>query len=461
MSVSTEHINDFDRAYFIGVGGIGMSALARYFLSIGWKVAGYDKTQTKLTDKLQEEGIEMHFEDFGPSIPEDFRDTNNTLVVYTPAIPRNFGELLHVQHAGYTVKKRAEVLGMITRNSKGLAVAGTHGKTTTSTLLAHILDQSDEKCNAFLGGISSNFNSNFVSGDSEWTVVEADEFDRSFLHLSPYVSIVTSTDADHLDIYGSADVFLEGFKQYVKRIQPDGCLIRHASVDLSHSNTITYGLNVGADYRGENMRIENGYFALDVHTLNGIWKGVELGVPGVHNAENAIACLALCEFIGMEEHEIRAGLKSFKGVKRRFEYHVRRENLIYIDDYAHHPTEIKALIDSVKLLYAGHRITGIFQPHLFSRTRDFFAEFAQQLSRLDEVILMPIYPAREEPISEVTSDALMNEISAPKKQLLRPQEVVDYFSGNRESFQSANVILTIGAGDIDRIVEPLKIALNE
>lgn len=461
MSVSTEHINDFDRAYFIGVGGIGMSALARYFLSIGWKVAGYDKTQTKLTDKLQEEGIEMHFEDFGPSIPEDFRDTNNTLVVYTPAIPRNFGELLHVQHAGYTVKKRAEVLGMITRNSKGLAVAGTHGKTTTSTLLAHILDQSDEKCNAFLGGISSNFNSNFVSGDSRWTVVEADEFDRSFLHLSPYVSIVTSTDADHLDIYGSADVFLEGFKQYVKRIQPDGCLIRHASVDLSHSNTITYGLNVGADYRGENMRIENGYFALDVHTLNGIWKGVELGVPGVHNAENAIACLALCEFIGMEKHEIRAGLKSFKGVKRRFEYHVRRENLIYIDDYAHHPTEIKALIDSVKLLYAGHRITGIFQPHLFSRTRDFFAEFAQQLSRLDEVILMPIYPAREEPISGVTSDALMNEISAPKKQLLRPQEVVDYFSGNRESFQSANVILTIGAGDIDRIVEPLKIALNE
>ncbi|MCR9172120.1 MAG: UDP-N-acetylmuramate--L-alanine ligase [bacterium] len=487
--IPKEHIEQFDRAYFIGVGGIGMSALARYFNSLGWPVAGYDKTPSPLTAKLEEEGIEIHYEDFGPSIPQGFRDTTKTLVIYTPAVPRNFGELLHVQHSGFVVKKRAEVLGMITRNSKGLAVAGTHGKTTTSTMMAHLLDVSEEKCNAFLGGISSNFQSNFVQGDSNWTVVEADEFDRSFLHLNPLASIVTSTDADHLDIYGNSDTFLEGFRKYVDQIHTDGLLVRHVDVNLQHKNTLTYGLNHEADYSGWNPRVENEFFTVDVKTPNSEWKSVQLGLPGVHNAENAIACIALAEFVGLDEKTIRKGLKTFKGVKRRFEYHIREENLIYIDDYAHHPTEIKALIDSVELLYAGKRITGIFQPHLFTRTRDFFDGFAEQLSRLDEVILMPIYPAREEPISGVTSDALLEKITSPEKRLLEPSKIIADFelvekgartiiedsrTSNPPALSSSKmsrrkgekreleresegiVILTIGAGDIDRIVEPLK-----
>lgn len=455
MSEQSLNINQFDRAYFIGVGGIGMSALARYFVSIGWKVAGYDKTPSSLTAQLEKEGVDIHYEDYHSSIPEYYGDVEKTLVIFTPAIPVNFGELLHVQHRGYVVKKRAEVLGMIARSSRGLAVAGTHGKTTTSTLLAHILNESSDKCNAFLGGISSNFHSNFVSGNSPWTVLEADEFDRSFLHLNPYVSIVTSTDADHLDIYGNAEVFLEGFKKYVTQISPVGRLIRHASVDLSHPNTVSYGLNVDADYKGFNVRVVDGYFQLDVRTPEKVWEAVRLGVPGVHNAENAIACLALCEFIGLSEEVIRNGLSSFKGVKRRFEYHVRKENLVYIDDYAHHPTEIKALIDSVRLLYPNQRITGVFQPHLFTRTRDFFEGFAEQLSRLDEVVLMPIYPAREEPISGVTSDALLESVVSDDKKLLDPNGVIDKIGSRREG-----VVLTIGAGDIDRIVEPLKVALD-
>ncbi|XOV69246.1 MAG: UDP-N-acetylmuramate--L-alanine ligase [Fluviicola sp.] len=479
--ISKEHIDQFDRAYLIGVGGIGMSALARYFNSLGWPVAGYDKTPSPLTTKLEEEGIQIHYEDFGPSIPEGFRDTEKTLVVYTPAVPRNFGELLHVQHAGFVVKKRAEVLGMITQNTKGLAVAGTHGKTTTSTMLAHILDVSDEKCNAFLGGISANFQSNFVQGESDWTVVEADEFDRSFLHLTPYATIVTSTDADHLDIYGNSDTFLQGFREYAGQIQSKGLLVRHVDVDLSHENAFTYALSREADYSGWNPRVENEFFTVDVKTPKSEWKSVQLGLPGVHNAENAIACIALAEFVGLDEQTIRQGLKTFKGVKRRFEYQIRKENLVYIDDYAHHPTEIKALIDSVELLYAGKRITGIFQPHLFTRTRDFFDGFAEQLSRLDEVILMPIYPAREEPILGITSDALLEKVSAKKKYLLNPSEVLLHvkngtqyiersrdvnktgFAENRVSTQldaqDGQVILTIGAGDIDRIVEPLKNAL--
>lgn len=455
MSENEVHIEQFDKAYFIGIGGIGMSALARYFRHLGWEVAGYDKTPSPLTDALQLEGVSVHFEDLGPSLPEKFRDLKKTLVIYTPAIPQNFGELLYVQHAGFTVKKRSEVLGMITRNSKGLGVAGTHGKTTTSTLLAHILNESDYKCNAFLGGISANFQSNFVSGDSEWTVVEADEFDRSFLRLRPFASIVTSTDADHLDIYGSDEEFQIGFREYAALIDPNGILVRHAEVDLSHPNSVSYGLNLSADFYGKNVRFENGFFILDVETPSGVWSDVVLGVPGVHNAENAIACLALCQFIGLSEEVIRHGLRTFKGVKRRFEYHIRTENLVYIDDYAHHPTEIKALIDSIRLLYPEQRITGVFQPHLFSRTRDFFEGFAQQLSRLDEVILMPIYPAREEPISGVNSEALLDVLTQTEKRLLTPQEVVAYLGDRKEG-----VILTIGAGDIDRIVEPLKKALE-
>lgn len=475
MSNEGLNINQFNRAYFIGVGGIGMSALARYFNFQGWKVGGYDKTQTALTANLEAEGIEIHYEDFGLSLPVEFKNIENTLVIYTPAIPVNFGELLHVQYSGYVVKKRAEVLGMITRGSKALGVAGTHGKTTTSAMLAHLLTQSELKCNAFLGGISTNFNSNFVSGDSELTVVEADEFDRSFLQLNPYASIVTSTDVDHLDIYGNNDDFLIGFKEYAKRINPDGYLIRHADVVLSHPNEITYALDQEADFSGRNPRFVNGRFLIDLKTPNGDWSEIELGVPGLHNAENAIACIALCLKLGLTEDVIRHGLKTFAGVKRRFEYHIKEDNFVYIDDYAHHPTEIKALVSSVRLLYPNQRITGVFQPHLFTRTRDFFNEFAYELSQLDEVILLPIYPAREEPIAGITSEALLSKINIEDKKVMTPTEVVslliersrdkqssdsyrDEQSNDRSIEPSINstVLLTIGAGDIDRIVPQLK-----
>ena len=456
MSSISTNIDQFDRAYFIGVGGIGMSALARYFNSKGWIVGGYDKTDTHLTKQLESEGIEIHYRDLGSDIPTQFHDVTKTLVIYTPAIPTDFGELTHVQRYKYTVKKRAEVLGMITRNSKALGVAGTHGKTTTSTMLAHLLNESKLKCNAFLGGISTNFQSNFVSGESDLTVVEADEFDRSFLQLSPFASIVTSTDADHLDIYGSNDCFLDGFKEYVKRIHSDGFLVRHSSVGISHENEVTYGFHSSADYTGLNPRFLDGRFLIDVDTPDGIWKEVELGIPGLHNAENAIACIALCIGLGLDEDVIRYGLKTFSGVKRRFEYHIRSDELTYIDDYAHHPTEISALVSSVRLLYPNQKITGVFQPHLFSRTRDFFDEFASELSRLDEVVLLPIYPAREEPLPGITSEALLQKIEGIEKRLVSPSEAVRYLS-----MKSSGVLLTIGAGDIDRIVPHLKKALTE
>lgn len=457
MNPFETNINQFDRAYFIGVGGIGMSALARYFKSLGWKVAGYDKTSTPLTTKLEQEGIDIHYEDLNNSIPSYFQNIDKTLVIYTPAIPVNMGELLHVQHNGFALFKRAQVLGMITRNSKALGVAGTHGKTTTSTMLAHILDQSTYKCNAFLGGIATNFNSNFVSSStSEFTVIEADEFDRSFLQLTPFASIITSTDADHLDIYGSNDTFQEGFQQYVELIQPDGILVRHKNVHLSHPNSISYGLDSEADYKGQNLRFEQGAFIFDINTPSGTWKNIELGIPGIHNAENAIACIALCTELGLTESEIRAGLKSFAGVKRRFEYHVKTDNLVYIDDYAHHPTEINALISSVRLLYPNQKITAIFQPHLFTRTRDFMSDFCSELSKIDDLILLPIYPAREEPITGITSEKLLEKISIQNKQVLAPIDAIDYVTKNAEG-----VVLTIGAGDIDKIINPIKMKLLE
>ncbi len=450
-------LSQFNRAYFIGIGGIGMSALARYFNAIGWEVAGYDKTPSPLTDDLQNEGIKVHFEDLGPSIPAQFKVKEQTLVIYTPAIPKNLGELLFFQHTEAQLFKRSEVLGLLTRQSKGLGVAGTHGKTTTSSMLAHILNESQLKCNAFLGGIATNFNSNLVlNPTSEYTVIEADEFDRSFLKLTPFASIITSTDPDHLDIYGDASVFLEGFQMYAQLIQTEGCLVKKEGLEVSSkAKTISYAIeSKTADYSGNDLRFVEGKFLMNVRTPNGVMANVQLGIPGIHNAENAVACIALTEFLGLSEEEIRSGLSSFLGVKRRFEYKVKKEDLVYIDDYAHHPTEIHALVSSVRLLYPGKKITGVFQPHLFSRTRDFFDGFAKELSALDEVILLPIYPAREEPIAGVTSDVLLEKISAPSKMLLSPSEALGYVSKTE-----SGVVLTIGAGDIDRIVEPLKNAL--
>lgn len=452
-------LSAFENIYFLGIGGIGMSALARYFKSLGWNVAGYDKTPSPLTASLQSEGIDVHYEDRNSSIPSPYNDKEKTLVVLTPAIPVNLGELLHFQFNEFKIVKRSEVLGLITQTSKGLGVAGTHGKTTTSTMLAHILDQSEVQCTAFLGGISANFNSNLVLNPAaEYTVIEADEFDRSFLRLSPFASIITSADPDHLDIYGDAGHFREGFELYAGLHPGDGMVIQRYGLNLpTPATTYTYAVgNAEADFNGHHLRYENERFLMDVTLPYEEMTDVELGIPGWHNAENAVGCIALCYELGLDMDVIRRGLRTFKGVRRRFEYIVKSQDLIYIDDYAHHPTEIKALIDSIRLMYPGRNVTGVFQPHLFTRTRDFFDGFAEQLSRLDEVIVMPVYPAREEPIAGVTSDALLEKITAREKQVLPPDEVVSYLSGKKEG-----VFLTIGAGDIDRIVNRLKAGWSE
>ena len=427
-----------------------MSALARYFNNLEWQVAGYDKTETELTKQLVKEGVNVHYKDLGSSVPNAFLD-EKTLFIYTPAIPDNHGELQFIKKTSKTLYKRAEVLGMITRSSIALGVAGTHGKTTTSTLLAHILDVSEIKCNAFLGGIATNFNSNFVeSKESEYTVIEADEFDRSFLQLTPFASIITSTDADHLDIYGDAKEMIEGFQQYADLTKKEGFLIRHIDTEIQSENAITYGINCKANYVGSNLIAKNGSFYFNLQTPKENWKEIELGIPGIHNTENAIACIAMCLELGLDETTIRFALKTFLGVKRRFEYHIRTEKTIYIDDYAHHPTEIDALISSIKLMYPNKTITGIFQPHLFTRTRDFFKEFALQLSRLDNVILLPIYPAREEPIEGITSTELLKNITLKNKQVLSPENAIKQCKNTK-----SDIYLTIGAGDIDRIIEPL------
>jgi UDP-N-acetylmuramate--alanine ligase len=451
-------ISSFSEAYFIGIGGIGMSALARYFKSKSWKVAGYDKTPSSLTNDLIEEGIKIHFEDFGMNLVSEIETLEKCIFIYTPAIPAEHKELHFVKGKGWPLFKRSEILGLITRQTKGLGVAGTHGKTTTCSMLAHILNETELGCNAFLGGIASNFNSNLlVNPSSELTVIEADEFDRSFLQLKPFASIVTSTDSDHLDIYGDTTEFLRGFQQYTQLIDPSGILVKREGLEVfSDARTTTYAIgSTSADYSGNNLRVANGEFCMDVYTPNAIWGEVKLGIPGIHNAENALACIAMLEFLGLSEEKIRSGLHSFKGVKRRFEYHIKTENLIYIDDYAHHPTEIQALVSSVRLLYPDKKVVGIFQPHLFSRTRDFFDGFASELSKLDEVVLMPIYPARELPISGVTSEKLLGAITCENKQLLDHQGVIDCIMNSHQE-----VVLTIGAGDIDRIVEPLRKALQ-
>jgi len=455
------HIAQFDRAYFIGIGGIGMSALARYFNNLGWKVAGYDKTPTPLTNTLTQEGIDVHYDDLGPSIPDFFQNKEKTLVIYTPAIPVNLGEFLHIEHNNFQLFKRAEVLGMITRNSKAIGVAGTHGKTTTSTILAHLLHTSRLKCNAFLGGISTNFHSNFISSkESELTVIEADEFDRSFLQLNPFASIITSTDADHLDIYGNEDQILEGFQEYINLTNEAGFVVKHINADVKHSNSITYNAEIShsnslADYNGYNLQFKNGEFTFDLETPNGIWENIILGIPGIHNVANAIACIITALELGLSQEVIRLSLKTFKGVKRRFEYHIKQTDKIYIDDYAHHPTEINALISSVKLLYPRKKITAVFQPHLFSRTRDFFDEFATSLSEIDDIVLLPIYAAREEPINGITSEILLSKVKSNQKSILSPEEAINHCIESK-----SEIILTIGAGDIDRIINPIKQALS-
>lgn len=448
-------LKDIKQLYFIGVGGIGMSAIARYFKKQGYEVSGYDRTVSQLIEQLRNEGIDVSLEDrgnlIGNSLPKE-----DTLVVYTPAIPISHKELQFFKKNGYKLLKRAEILGAITQHKKGLAVAGTHGKTTTSTLLAHVLQQHPTGCNAFLGGISTNYNSNLIlDKKSPWVVIEADEFDRSFHHLHPFASIVTSTDADHLDIYKDHDSLCQAFEEYTNLINPEGVLIHHHEVSLnSKCRQISYGVTSKTkqvDYKGTNIRVENGTFMMDVTTPTSVLKGVVLGCPGIHNAENALAVLILADFMGLNEVQIRKGLATFRGVKRRFEYHIKQQDLIYIDDYAHHPTAIKSLINSIRLIHPDLEITGIFQPHLFSRTKDFMDEFALELSRLDEVVLLPIYPAREMPIEGITSEVLLRKITNSRKTILTPKEVLTQVSKLKKG-----VVLTIGAGDIDQLIMPIK-----
>jgi len=438
--------------YFIGIGGIGMSALARYFQFIGKNVAGYDKTATQLTDELIQNGLEIHFQDDVNLIDEQYKNPTNTLVVVTPAVPKDHTEWNYFLSNGFTVKKRAEVLGIITKDTFCFAVAGTHGKTTTSSILGHILFQSGVDVTAFLGGIVENYNSNLIGSGKTVTVVEADEFDRSFLHLHPNLSCITSMDADHLDIYGDARAIEATFKEFAEKV-PSNDLFIVKGLPLD-GNTVA--VNVGADYIAQNIRIENGFYVFDVQTPTETVENIKFGLPGHHNLTNALLALAMAKSYGVANNKIIAALASFKGVRRRFSFQIREEKLVYIDDYAHHPTEINAVHQAVRELYPNKKIVAAFQPHLFSRTKDFIDGFANSLSQFDEIVLLDIYPARELPMEGVTSSWLLSKINNPNKYLLTKDEMMDFF---RKS--NAEVYVTIGAGDIGELVKDIKKLLNE
>lgn len=429
-----------------------MSALARYFSNAGKKVAGYDRVRTSLCEKLESEKISIHYQDDVEQIPETFKDPHSTLVIYTPAVPAEHNELNFFKQEGYALMKRAQVLGAISRAHQCLAVAGTHGKTTTSALLAHLFRSAGKEITAFLGGIAVNYHSNFLAGNAEGILVaEADEYDRSFLNLEPAGAIITSTDSDHLDIYGTADELRSTFDQFAKVVK--GPLIAHKRTGIKG---LTYAVDQAADYEARNIRIDKHSYVFDIKTKQGeIIRGIRTGLPGRHNVENALAAAALALQFGLTNEEVSRGIASFKGVRRRFEYHVKSEKLVYIDDYAHHPEEIKALVNSVRELYPKQKITGIFQPHLYSRTRDYAEEFGESLGLLDELILMEIYPAREKPIEGINSEMLLKKVKLEQKQVLGGQEILKKISGQKEG-----VILSIGAGDIDRLVQPLTEALE-
>lgn len=451
--------------YFLGIGGIGMSAIARYFHAHGKTVMGYDKTSTALTTELELEGIPIHFDDSVLEIPPIVRLTpkEKVVVIYTPAIPKDSIELNWLMEQGYTLMKRSQALGIITRQSRSIAVAGTHGKTTTSSMIAHLLQHSGVRCNAFLGGIATNYGTNLLlDARADWTVVEADEYDRSFLTLSPAISVITSTDADHLDIYGSHEYMKESFNLFAQKLTGGGRLYYReglpiqtdalpAGVDFS-----TYAAGAEGDYRADAITIRDGRYYFTFHHPQGAWTDVELGLPGTHNVENAVAAIAVALAVGLTEQQVRAGLSSFAGVKRRFEYHIRRSDMVLIDDYAHHPEELRACIGSVRELYPAKRITGVFQPHLFTRTRDFAEGFAETLSLLDEVILLPIYPARELPLPGIDSQMLLDNISTRVKKLVQKGDLLaELTSSPRE------VIVMLGAGDIDALVAPVAAAFSK
>ena len=455
-------INTLKSVYFIGAGGIGMSALVRYFLSKGKKVGGYDRTPSELTQKLIEEGADIHYEEAVNLISDDFLDATSTLIIYTPAIPENHAELQYFRSHGFSIQKRSQVLGMLTRSCKGLCAAGTHGKTTTSTMTAHLLHQSSVGCDAFLGGISKNYGTNLLLSDnSEYVVIEADEFDRSFHWLTPYATVITATDADHLDIYGTEEAYLESFNHYTSLIQPGGALIMRQGIHLSPRlqegvRLYTYSTEEG-DFHAENIRIGSGEIFFDYVSPLGNIKDIQLGVPVAINIENGIAAMALAQLSGVTPEEIKAGMASFQGVDRRFDFKVKTDNVVYLSDYAHHPEEIKQSILSMRSLYADKKLTGVFQPHLYSRTRDFYRDFADSLSLLDEVILTEIYPARELPIEGVSSRLIYDHLRPGiEKSLCRKEEIVQTLRDKK-----IEVLITLGAGDIENYAGPISEMLHE
>lgn len=441
----------YTNIYFIGIGGIGMSAIARYYHYKGLKVSGYDKTPSELTAALESEGIEVHYEDNIGFIP---KDVEHTLVVYTPAIPADMGELVYVQEHGYRVIKRSRTLGEIAQGQKCLAVAGTHGKTTTSTLLAHIFQNSGEGCSAFLGGISKNYDTNLLVSRNPVIVAEADEFDRSFLQLFPEIAVITSMDADHLDIYSDISNMHDAFKAFASQVS--GTVIAKYGLPIEQKDTkaqiLRYAYdNAGADFYASGIKVDEcGYFTFDLNWPGGTVKDCKVGIPGWINVENAVAASAIALTYGLDPEKVKKALSSFQGVKRRFDIHLNTPGCAYIDDYAHHPKEISAAISSMRDIFPGRRLTAIFQPHLYTRTRDFADEFAEALSGVDKLILLDIYPAREEPIAGVTSEIIFEKVTAPEKVIMKKEELMEYLQN-----EPVDTLITFGAGNIDRFIRPI------
>lgn len=446
-------LKDIKSVYFVGAGGIGMSAIARYFLHIGVVVAGYDKTPSALTKELEKEGMDIHYEENVALIPAACKDASSTLVIYTPAIPQEHQELVYFHENGFTIEKRAQVLGTLTRSHKGLCVAGTHGKTTTSTMCAHIMHQSHVDCNAFLGGISKNYGTNYILSDkSDYVVIEADEFDRSFHWLRPWMSVITATDPDHLDIYGTKEAYLESFRHYTELIQPGGALIIHKNLEMKQHvqdgvKIYEYSLNEG-DFHAENIKIDNGEITFDFISPVESISNVELGQPVPINIENAVAAMAMAQLNGCTAEEIKEGIKTYEGVERRFDFKIKDDKHVFLSDYAHHPKEIYQSAKSIRELYKNRKITAIFQPHLYTRTRDFYKDFADSLSILDEVILCDIYPAREAPIPGVTSELIYKNLKpGVEKSMIHKEDVLDLVKS-----RDFDVLVVLGAGDLDNYV---------
>ena len=456
------NISEIKAVYFVGAGGIGMSAIIRYFLSKNVKVAGYDKTPSALTEQIKKEGADIHYEDNVSLIPELYKDPQNTLIVYTPAVPESHSELTYFRNNGFEIMKRARVLGEITNHSKGLCIAGTHGKTTTSSMVAHLLKQSQIDCNAFLGGVLKNYGSNLMlSEKSDFTVIEADEFDRSFHWLSPYIAVITSADPDHLDIYGTAEAYKESFDKFTSLISSGGALIMRKDVNVTPRlkdgvRLYTYSAMDGGDFHADNVKVGNGEIHFDFIGSDVRINGINLGVPVKVNVENGVAAIAVALLSGANPEEIKDAMASFAGPKRRFDFILKKDNIVLIDDYAHHPVELEQSILSVKELYIGRKVTGVFQPHLYSRTNDFADDFAKSLSLLDELVLLDIYPAREEPIPGVTSEIIFDKVTIKDKILCKKDELCRLLEKGKYE-----VVLMVGAGDIDRLIEPVKNILDK